>query len=208
MEMQFISEDEVKSLLDWGECFEAISQAFLAVVPYTNAPKANISPRSFTRAGKGVMLTMPGYIENYPLPGTGDQKHSTLACKLVTSFPGNHKLEKPLPSILATILLFDPETGKLKSIIEGTEITTWRTAATSLVATKHIFLDRFENSEQKFVLSIVGCGNQGRIHSKAMLSFFAGRFSEVRLWNRTLSKAESLCMFNNPNYIFKSDFTV
>lgn len=192
MEIQFISEDEVKSLLDWGEFFDAIKQAFLAVVPYDDAPKSSISPRSFTRATKGDLLTMPGFIENYPLPGTGNQKHSTLACKLVTSFPENYKLAAPLPSILATILLFDSGTGKLKSIIEGTEITTWRTAATSLVATKYVFFDRLKSSDQKVVLSIVGCGTQGSIHAKAMLSYFVGRFSEVRLWNRTTSKAEIL----------------
>jgi thiomorpholine-carboxylate dehydrogenase len=104
---------------------------------------------------------MPGFIGNYKLSSvTGDERHSTLACKLVTSFSGNSKLNPPLPSILATILMLDSNTGRLKAVVDGTEITAWRTAAVSLVATKFLFYNIRMNSCNDNTLSICGTGTQ------------------------------------------------
>lgn len=107
---------------------------------------------------------MLGYIDNYRLSTVDASKvFDTLGHKLVTAFPGNTKLEKPLPIILGTIFLFDTKTGKLKSIIEATEITAWRTAATCLVATKYLYFDRLGDKKEK-VVAVLGCGVQvGRI---------------------------------------------
>lgn len=55
--------------------------------------------------------------------------------------------------------------------MEGTEITTWRTAAASVVATKNL------HHGEKKVLAILGAGTQGRIHAIAMQHFF--NFTEV-----------------------------
>lgn len=111
-----------------------------------------------------MLFSMPGFIGNYTLPLIGkDRVFNTLACKLVTSFKGNIKLN--MPNILATIFLLDSETGKLKCLIEATEITAWRTGAASLVATKHLWFMRnslgknIENYNNT-VLSIIGCGVQ------------------------------------------------
>lgn len=59
-------------------------------------------------------------------------------------------------------------------IIGGTEITTWRTAAASAVATKHIFIN---NNKQGTTLAILGYGVQGKIHAEAFHNFF--NFQEV-----------------------------
>lgn len=161
MDFQYIKESDVKSLLNWDECFLAIKQALLAVLndPGDDHPTSSESTRTFTFTSerKGVLLTMPGFIGNYQL---WDKKESTLACKLVTSFSEN---KSPLPKIMATILLFDSETGKLRSVVEGTEITAWRTAATSLVATKFLFFDQPQNYGEKITLSIIGCGTQVKL---------------------------------------------
>jgi thiomorpholine-carboxylate dehydrogenase len=37
-----------------------------------------------------------------------------LACKLVTAYPSN--ADKGLPSVLGTVLLFDPTTGKVSAV--------------------------------------------------------------------------------------------
>lgn len=113
----------------------------------------------------GILFTMPGYIGNYSLPLSISSKPkrnvSTLACKLVTSFTNNDKLPVPLPNVLATICLFDTITGRLKCVLGGTEITAWRTAAASLVATQHLYVDRPNvRKEDGFYLAIVGCGVQ------------------------------------------------
>lgn len=108
----------------------------------------------------GILLCMPGYISNYKL-STGDQSNvfNSLGCKLVTSFKDNEKLSPPKPSIMGNIFLFSSQTGELTAIIAGSEITAWRTAAASLVATKYLHTNR-PSSLQINTLAIVGCGVQ------------------------------------------------
>lgn len=105
---------------------------------------------------------MPGFIGNYNLPegqNFTNEKVSTLGCKLVTSFQKNQA--KGLPSIFGSIFLFNTETGKLDCILEATEITAWRTATASLVATKHLYFNRSAvNNSASGVLAIVGSGVQ------------------------------------------------
>ncbi|KAF2904599.1 hypothetical protein ILUMI_01571 [Ignelater luminosus] len=123
---------------------------------------------------------MPGYLS--------DGRYGGLGCKLVTYFPGNPDRSRPLPSIMANIILMDDETGELKAIVDGTEITSWRTAAASAVATKYLHHGK-PNSENK-ILSIIGAGTQGKIHAIAFQHFF--KFSEVRVWNRNSERATNL----------------
>ncbi|CRL00139.1 CLUMA_CG013416, isoform A [Clunio marinus] len=194
----FIREAVVKELLSWNDCVDALESALVAATNSNKSadkPFSSQTPRTFTPVpGKGVLLSMPGFIGNYPLQTvTGNERHSTLACKLVTSFSGNSKLNPPLPSILATILMFNADTGRLKAIVDGTEITAWRTAAVSLVATKHLYYSsRRFNSSNDYTLAICGTGAQGRIHAIGMLTYFPNFFSKLNLWNRTKSRAVKL----------------
>lgn len=164
----FISETSVRKLLNWNDCENAMESALVAMVrkvPDNDNPFSAQTPRTFTSvSGKGVLLTMPGFAANYNLKTVNLRQHSTLACKLVTSFGGNSQLTPPLPTILATILLFDATTGKLRAVVEGTEITAWRTAAVSVAATKFLFYNHISptmgDDERKMTLSIVGTGAQ------------------------------------------------
>lgn len=61
-----------------------------------------------------------------------------------------------LPYIIALILLFDPETGIFKCILDGEQITNYRTGATSAVAAKYI------SNKKRIKLGIFGAGAQGR----------------------------------------------
>lgn len=159
----FIKEAAVRELLSWNDCVDAMESALVAATNGSESadkPFSSQTPRTFTAVpGKGVLLSMPGFAGNYSLGGA---QHSTLACKLVTSFSGNSKLTPPLPNVLATIFLFDSDTGRLKAIVEGTEITAWRTAAVSLVATKHLFYNRRRalGSGNDYTLAICGTGTQ------------------------------------------------
>lgn len=136
---------------------------------------------------------MPGFIGNYQLPSTTHKTAllNTLGCKLVTSFEANSSRVPELPSIMATIMLFSAETGKLSAIVEGTEITKWRTAAASLVATQQLYFNRQDLKKTNLILSIVGCGVQGEIHALAFASYFEN-IQEIRFYNRTQSKRDSL----------------
>lgn len=148
---------------------------------------------------------MPGFIGNYKLLCTNQSKlFNTLGCKLVTAFPYNSQLQPPKPNILANIFLMNDTTGEIKAIIQGTEITAWRTAAASIVATKILYSSR-PSSPQIDSLAILGCGVQGRIHA---IGFCATNpISTIQLWNRTKERVRTLATelnqlrstFKNPN---------
>lgn len=59
--------------------------------------------------------------------------------------------------------------------MSGTEITTCRTAAASVVATKYLHQRHPERKTK--ILAILGAGTQGRIHAIAFQHFF--KFDQV-----------------------------
>lgn len=59
-------------------------------------------------------------------------------------------------------------------MIAGTDITNWRTAAASAVATKYL------HGKENNILAIMGAGVQGRIHAVAFQHFF--KFQEVKIF--------------------------
>uniref|UniRef100_A0A1L8E2G5 Ketimine reductase mu-crystallin n=1 Tax=Nyssomyia neivai TaxID=330878 RepID=A0A1L8E2G5_9DIPT len=184
----FIREEDVKRLLKWEEVYEAVKVALLSAA---STESYSQPARSFTAASQsGLLLSMPCYLGDYQLPVlSGNKSYRTLACKLVTSFVHNATRKPPLPKIMGNIFLFHPDTGALEAILEATDITAWRTACASLVATQCLYFDT-RLRHQDVILSIVGCGVQGRIHSIGMCTTFP--FTEIRLWNRTESRATEL----------------
>src|SRR5262245_46846663 len=58
-----------------------------------------------------------------------------MASKLITSFPANLGAGK-LPAVQAVCVLFDGTNGRPLAVIDGTEITYWRTAADSALGAK------------------------------------------------------------------------
>ncbi|XP_017004422.2 ketimine reductase mu-crystallin [Drosophila takahashii] len=183
--------EAVRRFLTWPLVTEAVESALKAIVKTTSSSSSYaIQPkRSFTACGKegaGILLTMPAFVGDYSLG-------STLACKLVTSFSGNNQRNPPLPSIHAHVLLFDHQTGRLSAIMEGTDLTTWRTVAASLVATKYLYFRRFglhSEREMPINVAIVGCGVQGQLHAAAFCANF--RVQQLRLYNRTEARAQEL----------------
>ncbi|KAK6625955.1 hypothetical protein RUM43_006254 [Polyplax serrata] len=174
--MLILTEEDVKGVIEWNSLFDAIKQVMSDVsLKSESGDSIAIQPaRSFMHIPhkNGVLLTMPGLSE----------RKKVLSCKLVTSFLDNPS-KYNLPSVLANILIYDPETGKLKAVLEGTTITEWRTAAASSVAT--YFLKPEVGRDQ--TLAVIGAGAQGRIHIIAFQHFF--KFKKVNLWNRTHAKA-------------------
>ncbi len=114
---------------------------------------------------------MPAYAASGP----------ALGAKLVSVYHSN--LARGLPSHLATILLFDPETGALQAILDGRYITEARTAAVSAVSVRKLARPGAR------VLAILGSGVQARSHFEALAH--VGRFDEVRAWSPTRANLEA-----------------
>ncbi|XP_014246893.1 ketimine reductase mu-crystallin isoform X2 [Cimex lectularius] len=134
----------------------------------------------YLRVVKIMLLAMPGF----------SSKDNSLGCKLVTSYPNNTRLG--LPSIMATILLFNADTGKPEVILESRAITEWRTAATSAAATRRL------HKGDKGVLAIFGTGVQAKAHALAFQHLF--NFNKVKVWGRNFEKAKQLCSQLGPKF--------
>jgi ornithine cyclodeaminase/alanine dehydrogenase-like protein (mu-crystallin family) len=88
--------------------------------------------------------------------------------------PGN--ATAGLPTVSATVLVLDPDDGRLVAIIEGTSLTAMRTSAASALAAS--LLARPGTS----TAAVLGPGVQGRGHVRAFAHALG--LEEIRLWGR------------------------
>ncbi|KAK5641566.1 hypothetical protein RI129_010113 [Pyrocoelia pectoralis] len=123
---------------------------------------------------------MPGYLK--------DPKYGALISLAFTKYGGNPKRHPPLPVISSNLAYMDEHTGVTKAVISVNEAMEWVTAAASVTATKH--LHGPSSGKPNKILAVIGAGHQGRTHAIAFQKYF--NFSEVRIWNRTASKAEKV----------------
>jgi len=103
-----------------------------------------------------------------------------MGVKLVSFYPGN--AGSGVPTHLAMILLFRPDTGEPLAAMDGRLITEMRTAAVSAAATKVLAAD------DSRVLALLGSGVQAHAHLQALS--LVRNFAEVRVWSRTTEHAE------------------
>ena len=103
--------------------------------------------------------------------------------KLVTSFPAN--IGGALPAVQAVVVLFDHAVGSPLAVMDGTEITYWRTAADSGLGAKYLAPANPET------LLIVGAGEMSRWLTR---SHRTARPSLRRalIWNRTAERAQAV----------------
>ncbi|NUP15266.1 MAG: ornithine cyclodeaminase family protein [Streptomyces sp.] len=92
--------------------------------------------------------------------------------------PGN--VASGLPTIHAVITVLDPVTGRLAAVMDGTAITTLRTAAASAVA-----IDALATADSAD-LALLGSGTQALAHARAVAR--VREVKSVRLWSPTESR--------------------
>jgi thiomorpholine-carboxylate dehydrogenase len=98
-----------------------------------------------------------------------------MGAKLVCFFPKN--AGSGVPTHLAMIMLFEPETGRPLAFLDGRRITEMRTAAASAAVTRYLA------PEGTKVLTLLGSGVQAQAHLEALRHVC--QFEEVRVWSRT-----------------------
>uniref|UniRef100_A0A8D9F3M5 Ketimine reductase mu-crystallin n=1 Tax=Cacopsylla melanoneura TaxID=428564 RepID=A0A8D9F3M5_9HEMI len=179
----FLSDNQVVDLLEWKTLVPAIESVMTGVVRGQVTQPARLVMRIPDK--DAVVLSMPGYVKGDNSSLGGDHQDDSLAVKIVTSFTRNKDLG--LPSILATVLLYNSDNGKLKVVMEGTEITKWRTAAASVVATKHVFP---RSTDQGLIVAIMGSGAQAEIHARAFDANF--NVKKINIWNHRYPGAQAL----------------
>src|SRR5882672_1936071 len=104
-----------------------------------------------------------------------------MASKLITSFPGNLDGGR-LPAVQAVCVLFDGTNGRPLAVIDGTEITYWRTAADSALGASLLA------PSSPTTLLVVGAGEMSRWLVRAHRTVRPS-LQRVLIWNRTHQRA-------------------
>jgi thiomorpholine-carboxylate dehydrogenase len=105
---------------------------------------------------------------------------ASMGAKLVGFYPKTAAAE--LPTHLATIVLFESDTGRPLAFLDGRRITEMRTAAVSAAITRHLAPPGAR------VLTLLGSGVQAHAHLEALRHVC--RFEEVRVWSRNSAHAQ------------------
>jgi ornithine cyclodeaminase/alanine dehydrogenase-like protein (mu-crystallin family) len=170
MNTLLIDRQQVAALLPMAECIDVMAEAMTAV----SAGSIHVEPRlkeSFA-GGEGAMLLMRAE----------SAKLGVYAIKQISLLPRNAGLGKPV--IQGVITLFELASGSPVAVIDGTEITALRTAATSGLATRE--LARADACS----LGIFGTGVQAVSHMAAVCA--VRPIEEIRIWGRDFDKAGQL----------------
>ncbi len=163
--MLYLDEKRVRGLLRWDELIPTMEQALVAF----SAGRVVQPVRDMLtiEEGKRYLGVMPAVADD------------AMGAKLVSFFPGNAGTS--VPTHLAMILLFRPDTGEPLAVIDGRLITEMRTAAVSAAVTNYLApLD-------SRILAILGSGVQAEAHLDALAR--VRHFEEVRVWSRTAAHA-------------------
>ena len=132
-----------------ADCVDAVEAAFLA-----HANGQTIAP--------GVLAThVVGGGFHVKTAGMTTSRAYYVA-KVNANFPDNPRL-RGLPTVQGALLLYDATDGTLLAVMDSAEITRLRTAAASAVAARYL------SRAGSRVMTICGCGLQGRAHVEAIM---------------------------------------
>ncbi|UTW02204.1 ornithine cyclodeaminase family protein [Amphritea atlantica] len=115
-----------------------------------------------------------------------DRAGMVLGVKSGGYWPGN--VDKNLTNHQSTVILFDPDTGQLRSLVGGNYLTAVRTAAASAVSIAHLA------RKDARVLGMVGAGHQSTFQLRAAVE--QRNFEKVVAWNphpEYLSRLAAVC---------------
>lgn len=169
--MRVVTSAEIDRVLTFPALIDALAEAFGGdmVTPVRHH-------HEIERPGAhGTLLLMPSWTG----PAT---QNGFVGVKIVSVFPENGA--KGLPSVMGSYLLMDGATGEPVSVLDGTRLTVWRTAAASALAARH--LARADASR----MVMVGAGSLAPFLIRAHMSQRPIR--EVALWNHNFERAKSL----------------
>lgn len=167
------AETLVLGAADVRACLEG--PAVLACVERTlralAAGEAESGPRAFVPAGAGAFFALPAVLHGPRIVGL----------KWICTLGGNP--ERGLPKVRGAVLLSEIETGRLRAVLDGKDITAMRTAALAAVAAKHC------GRPDGRVAAVVGFGAVGRAAAALLPLVLPVR--EVRVFGRRTEEAEA-----------------
>ena len=170
LEVLWLSEDEVRSLLTMDDAIKAVERAFSD----HGLGKTQMPPKSYLYFNRydGDLRTMPAYLEGMDSAGV----------KIVNVHEKNPA--QGLPTVMAILVLNSPHTGAPVAIMGATYLTSMRTGAAGGVAAS-----RLARPDSR-VVGLVGAGVQARTQLMALSRFF--KIEQVRVVDRPMDRARAL----------------
>ena len=167
-EILILKESDISSMITMSDIIEADKEA----LSIYSSQKSNIPLRSNLNVPEfnGQCLFMNGYAA----------PAKALGVKIVSVYPDN--INKNIPSVPATMVLVNAETGMVNSLIDGTYLTRLRTGAISGLAT-----DILARKDSK-IFALFGTGGQAVTQLEAVLT--VRNIEEVRVFDISKERAE------------------
>lgn len=165
--MLVLTRADISRLIQMEPIIDAVEAAHAALAG--GAAQMAIEAATALPGSSAVMLPMTAALGTPGIAGV----------KLLTDVPDNPT--RALPSQHSTITVVDPVTGRCRAFLDGVEITRYRTAAASAVATRHLA------AADVSTLGLVGAGAQARVHLLAMRA--VRNFERVAIWSRSRATA-------------------
>ena len=173
MSTLILNKRDVQDLLRMSDVIKVVEKAFVAL----GQNEVSMPPKSYLVVEHGDFRAMPAAITD------------AAGVKWINVHPENKV--KNLPSIMAILIYNDPETGYPLAIMDATQITAYRTAAASAIASKYLAC---KNSGS---LGIIGAGHQANTHIMAHLELFD--LTLIKVYDRSKAAVDRL-IHSLPDY--------
>ena len=166
--MLFLTKNHIVDSFSMREAMDACKEALRLY----SENKASVPLRTNIDVPKqeGQSLYMPAYVES---------DEDALGVKIVSVYPNN--IKKDIPSVPATMITLDPETGMVDAILDGTYLTQLRTGAVQGAATELL-----ARKDAK-IGALIGTGGQAECQLWAMLT--ARELEEIRIFDIDFARA-------------------
>lgn len=174
--MRIVTAADIRETISFRDLIERLRFAFRSDI---HVPLRHHHVIERPDAADATLLLMPAWTD---MAAQGHSESGYIGLKSVTVFPDNPARDKP--TIMGVYLLLSGRTGEPLAIIDGQELTLWRTAAASALASS--YLSRQDASR----LLMVGAGALAPYLIRAHAA--ARPITEVLIWNRTGATAARL----------------
>ena len=165
----FLNQKAVRELLKMPEVITAVEQAFR---DWTEG-RGSMPAKAYLVVDEGDFRAMPA-----ALPGAA-------GVKWVNVHPQNPS--RGLSTVMATIIYNDPQTGYPLAIMDGTDITAYRTGAAAAIAAKYLA------RPDSHTLGIIGAGRQAYTQVEAHVQLFT--FDSIKVYDLSREAARKLITF-------------
>jgi len=164
--MKIVTGDDIRSVCNWPFAVEALRQGH-------RLKPADLRDSLVENAGR-KMLVRTAWIAGL-----------ASGVKAVTIYPDNPTATPPRPSVQGQVLLFDEARGHVVAVLEGVDLTAWKTAGDSALGSACL------SRQDVATMLMVGAGAMARPLIEAHRSVRPS-IDRVMIWNRNAERAEAL----------------